>query len=125
MVLTGAPTMHLKVYDITGEYAIAADNGQEICDRILPLLQDNQAVELDFGGVNVFASAFFNVAIGQLLKHLSPDTLNQLLNISNLNATGSELLATIIANAKEYYSNQQYQAAVDTVIEEYAVSFEA
>ncbi|MBD2542537.1 STAS-like domain-containing protein [Planktothricoides sp. FACHB-1370] len=30
-------------------------------------------VELDFAGVEIFASPFFNFAIGQLLRDISPD----------------------------------------------------
>jgi STAS-like domain of unknown function (DUF4325) len=115
--------MTYKIYEITGEYATDADSGQELHDLIHPQLLSDNSVELDFTGVNIFASAFFNFAIGQLLKDMSADNLNHHLKITNLSADGSTLLKRIIDNSKRYYSDPQYQNAVDTVIEEYAASF--
>lgn len=117
--------MILKVYEITGEYAISTDHGQQIYDQIHGELLDGCSIELDFSDVKVFASAFFNFAVGQLLKDMSADDLNRLLTITGLNHNGEQILKQIIANAKRYYSDPQYQAAVDTVMEEYAVSFES
>lgn len=117
--------MTINVHEITGEYGISADAGQQVFDQIHTELLDGRSVELDFSGVNVFASAFFNFAIGQLLQDIPADDLNQLLKITHLNANGATLLRHIIANAKKYYSDPQYQDAVNTVMEEYAASFEA
>ena len=114
--------MIVKVHDITGQYAIAADSGQKVYDLIHSKLLAGHQVELDFSEVNVFASAFFNFAIGQLLKDLPADDLNQLLQITALNANGQQVLKRVIDNAKQYYSDQQYREAVDSVIEEYAAS---
>ncbi|WP_017301089.1 STAS-like domain-containing protein [Nodosilinea nodulosa] len=117
--------MIFKIHDITGQYAISADHGQQVYDHIHGDLLDGRSVELDFAEVNVFASAFFNFAIGQLLKDISTDDLNQLLTISNLNPSGDSILRHIITSAQRYYSDRQYQAAADAVMEEYADSFEA
>jgi hypothetical protein len=72
--------MNYQVFDITGECAIAADSGQKLYDQIHAELLAGNSVELDFTRVKVFASAFFNFAIGQLLKDISPDDLNRLLH---------------------------------------------
>lgn len=117
--------MLVKVYEITGEYAIAADSGQKLYDQIHPDLLDGKPVELNFSGVKVFASAFFNFALGQLLKDVPADNLNRLLTIHALNPHGEKVLRQIIANAQRYYSEPQYREAVDDVMEEYAASFEA
>lgn len=115
--------MSYKIYEITGEYATDADSGQQVYDLIHSQLLSDQSVELDFSGVNVFASAFFNFAIGQLLKDLSSDSLNELLKITNLTPNGYSVLNRVVDNAKHYYSDVKYQKAVDTVLEEYAASF--
>lgn len=115
--------MNYEIYEITGEYATDADSGQRIYDLIHDELLAGNSVELDFSGVNVFASAFFNFAIGQLLKDLSPDTLNTLLKIIEMSPNGYSILKRVVENAKHYYSDAQYQKAVDTVLEEYAANF--
>lgn len=112
--------MTYQIYEITGEYATDANTGQQVYDLIHPKLADNQPVKLDFAGVQVFASAFFNFAIGQLLKDLSPEILNDLLDIEELSLNGRSVLQRVIDNAKRYYSDTPYQEAVDTVMEEYA-----
>lgn len=114
--------MSYRIYEMTGEYATDAESGQQIYDLIHTPLQANQPVELDFSGVNVFASAFFNFAIGQLLNDVPADRLNQRLQVTNLSHSGSSILNRVLENAKRYYSDTQYQEAVDSVLEEYAAS---
>ncbi|MDF5723445.1 MAG: STAS-like domain-containing protein [Rhizonema sp. PD37] len=41
----------------------------------------NIPVELDFGEVDIFASPFFNFAIGQLLRDIKSKDLNRLLKV--------------------------------------------
>ena len=115
--------MTCNIYDIVGEYAITADGGQKVYDQIHPELLAGNAVELDFTGVKVFASPFFNFAIGQLLKDIAADNLNAKLKFTALNNNGQNVLERVIANAKRYYSDPRYQEAVDTVLEEYAAGF--
>lgn len=114
--------MRYSVHEITGPFAIAPDNGQKLYDQIHPALLSGQDVELDFNGTKVFASAFFNFAIGQLLKDLSPDTLNHQLRITGLNDNGQNVLKRVIENSKRYYSDTGYQKAVNSAMEEYAAS---
>jgi hypothetical protein len=123
MVLeSGRRAMRYSVHEITGSFAITPENGQKLYDQIHPALLAGQNVELDFNGTKVFASAFFNFAVGQLLKDLSPDALNQHLHITGLNDNGQSVLRRVIGNSKRYYSEPNYQKAVNSVMEEYAAS---
>jgi STAS-like domain of unknown function (DUF4325) len=115
--------MNFKIIEIVGEFAISSSCGQQLYDLIFPLLKASKAVELDFSGVNVVASAFFNVAIGQLLQDFDADDLNQRLKIVNINPNAESVLRHVLANAKRYYGEPKYQAAVDSTMEEYAASF--
>lgn len=115
--------MSHEIYEITGEYATDADSGQQVYVLIHSQLLSGQSVELNFRGVNVFASAFFNFAIGQLLKDLSPDSLKERLKITNLTPNGHSILKRVFDNAKHYYLDVEYQKAVDTVLEEYTANF--
>lgn len=115
--------MTYKIYDIVGEYAITADGGQKVYDQIHPELVAGNPVELDFTEVKVFASPFFNFAIGQLVKDVAADDLNRLLKLTVLNENGQSILERVIANAKHYYSDHKYREAVDTVLKEYVANF--
>jgi STAS-like domain of unknown function (DUF4325) len=115
--------MRYIVSKITGEFALSFDDGQQLFDLIFPQLLTGQTVELDFAGVTSVSTAFFNVAIGQLLQDIHFDTLNEKLVIENLSPYGKTVLSQVIENAKPYYSDPAYRQAVDTVMEEYAASF--
>ncbi|MBD2772156.1 STAS-like domain-containing protein [Iningainema tapete] len=112
--------MTYKIYDIVGEYAITAEGGQKIYDKIHPQLLAGKPVELDFTGVKVFASLFFNFAIAQLLKDIPASNLNQLVKFTALGSHGLNVLERVIVNAKRYYCDQQYRNAVDTVMAQQA-----
>jgi STAS-like domain of unknown function (DUF4325) len=114
--------MTLKIIEIAGAFALSSNCGQQLYDLIFPLLKASKSVELDFSGVNVVASAFFNVAIGQLLQDFDSDDLNRRLTIVNINPNAESVLRHVLANAKRYYADTKYQAAVDSTMEEYAAS---
>ena len=86
-------------------------------------LLSGNPVELDFTGVQVFASPFFNLAIGHLLKDIPADNLNRLVEFTAISSEGWNVLERVIANAKHYYSDEQFRNAVDAVITEQAATF--
>jgi len=110
----------LKIADIVGEHCVTSEDGQKVYDEIVPRLRSNEEVCLDFDGVSVFASPFFNFAVGQLLKNFSPDKLNELLSVDNLTSDGTSVWKRVVQNAKEYYQNPKVKEAFDTTIEKEA-----
>ncbi|MEH1844722.1 MAG: STAS-like domain-containing protein [Nostoc sp.] len=115
--------MAYKIFDLVGKYAISAESGQKVYHQIHPVLLSGNPVELDFTGVQVFASPFFNFAIGHLLKDIPADNLNRLVEFTAINSEGWNVLERVIANAKHYYSDEQFRNAVDAVITEQAATF--
>ena len=109
--------MKINVRDIIGEHGITLDDGQKIYDQIHPELLTENEIELEFEGVTIFASPFFNAAIGQLLKDIKSDDLNRLLKISNITKVGGMVLRRVIENAKEYYAaTEAVREEINTVI---------
>ncbi|MBN3885862.1 MAG: STAS-like domain-containing protein [Nostoc sp. JL34] len=96
------------------------DPKQNKDELVHPELLALNEVELDFAGVEIFASPFFNFAIGQLLRDIKPETLNRLLKFSNLNTVGKQILKLVIENSKRYYSDPDFRSRVDQVISEQA-----
>jgi hypothetical protein len=105
----------IVIKDLFGENCITLEDGQKLYDIIHPKLMAQQAVELDFSGVLIFASPFMNAAIGQLLRDIAPDDLNRLLIINRQKITrvGLSILKVVINNAKAYYSDASYREAVE------------
>lgn len=113
-------TMKYEILTIIGKNCITPGDGQKVYDLVHPELFNLQEVELDFAGVEIVASPFFNFAIGQLLRDIEPETLNRLLKFSNLNKVGKQILKLVIENSKRYYSDPDFRNRVDQVISEQA-----
>ncbi len=116
----GLNMLKVKIADLVGEHCVTSDDGQKVYEQIVPRLQSNEEVCLDFVGVSVFASPFFNFAVGQLLKDFTPDRLNSLISVENLTSDGTSVWKRVIQNAKEYYRNPKAKKAFDSTIEEEA-----
>lgn len=115
----------IDVYALVGDTGITLEDGQKLYDKVHPVLRAGNEVELDFMGVGILASPFFNAAIGHLLQDIRPDDLNRLLRVANLSATGNLTLRRVIENAQEYYANQRVHQAVDDTMEELKEEAEA
>jgi STAS-like domain of unknown function (DUF4325) len=113
--------MKFDVHDLVGEHAITLDDGQRVFDLIHPTLAAGHPVELDFSRVSIYASPFFNAAIGQLLRDLKSDELNRLLKMEGLNPVGRDVARRVIENSKQYYSaTEDYRKAQHEVLERLA-----
>lgn len=112
--------MKLDIYELIGENCITLEDGQKIYDRIHPKLLAGHIVELDFARVGVYASPFFNAAIGQLLKDIKAEDLNRLLKVLNLVPADRTALKLVIENSKQYYSDENFRKAQDEVLLEQA-----
>ena len=108
--------MKIVVRDLVGENAITLEDGDKIYRNIFPALKSEEKTSIDFTGVKVFASPFFNAAIGKLLKDFTAETLNRLISFLSLNAVGSDVLKRVIQNSKQFYSNPEVQKAVERTI---------
>ena len=112
--------MLVKVHQLVGEDAITLEDGQSVYDQVAPVLKSGQPVEVDFTDVEVFASPFFNSAVGQLLKDIDPAELNRLVSFTNLSTAGRVVLKRVIENAKQYYASPDYRAAQEEALKKLA-----
>lgn len=115
--------MHIKVKELVGKNAMTLDDGEAIYARIHDPLLHGETVELDFDGVDVFASPFFNAGIGRLLGELTADALNDHLKFDHLSDFGARVLRRVIDNAKDYYAAPANQRqAIDRIVHDNAVA---
>jgi STAS-like domain of unknown function (DUF4325) len=110
--------MRYRIQNLIGDYCVTLQSGQEIYDRIKPLLIAKQPVVLDFLGIQAYACPFFNYAIGQLLKDIPYEDLSRLVQYTNISSVGSKVLEVVLDSAKRYYSDENYRQAVNEVREE-------
>lgn len=110
---------HIEVKKLIGENAMTLDDGEVLFRQIHELLVRGETVELDFEGVEIFATPFFNAGIGRLLADLKPEILKAHLKIQHLSALGDRVLRRVIENAKEYYSaSPEHRQVIDNIVHE-------
>lgn len=116
--------MELKtivVSQLIGGYGVTLEDGEAVYDAIHPLLSQDVDVTLDFRDVTIFASPFFNAAIGRLVSEFSAKQLNDRLHFVKLSAAGQSTLQRVIENARAYQNDPGLRDAVDRVLDEQAM----
>ncbi|WP_417439661.1 STAS-like domain-containing protein [Idiomarina abyssalis] len=96
----------IKVFELSGKNAVSIQGGRKLHEKIKDDLLAGRSVELDFEGVKIFASPFFNSSIGVFIKDIPIQTLMQRLEVKNLEQNGKELLNHVIDNAIRYYKSE-------------------
>jgi hypothetical protein len=111
--------MKIQVAALFGEHCITKEDGKALhalISEALEKLKKHECLEIDFTGAAVFASPFFNEAIGELLRHHEPTELNQKLVLLGLPPDAFALVSRVIMNAREYFSNPRIRKTVDELI---------
>jgi hypothetical protein len=97
----------ILVFDIVGKNAISMNSGTKLHTVLLAEIEKEHLVNLNFEGVELFASPFFNASIGYALQDMSITDLQQKMKISGLSDVGNELLTLVIENAIKFYSESE------------------
>lgn len=95
--------MKIIVREIVGENAISMQSGSILYEKISKRLMSGEEVEIDFQGVELFASPFFNASIGLLLKDIKVTDLQHRVKIVNVSEVGRQLINLVISNAIKHY----------------------
>ena len=70
--------------------------GQRVREILLPLIQQNDCVVLDFTGVNVVSNSFADECIAKLLLNMSLSELKQRTTFRGLNPVAAECILTAL-----------------------------
>jgi hypothetical protein len=94
---------------INTNFAVTTEDGNTIFELLDSNLSKNNAVSLDFQGINLMTTAFLNSAIGQLysIDKYSSAFLNSNLKLVNVQEQDKPLFALVVKRAKEYFANKQ------------------
>jgi len=96
--------MKISVSEFAGRNAVSSKDGEILFNKIISTIEVEHVV-LDFAGVEVFSTPFFNLGIGRLLERMPADKLNQRLEFVNLSQLGFRTLRRVIDNAKQHYAS--------------------
>lgn len=91
---------------IVREYASMAlteKDGLKLRAAIENLLKTERIISLDFSGISLFATMFFNASIGHLVMQLTPEECEDRVRISNISELGLETYRHTLGNARDIF----------------------
>lgn len=96
--------MQLKIFGITGEYAICHGDGHILYEAVKGIFYDHpgEVIELSFEGVKVFHFSFFRMFFSQLVKEFPPKKIKDDMEFTNITGDGWEVLQGVF---KSYANN--------------------
>lgn len=95
-----------------GPFAVSAEDGQRLCERIAPLLRASTPVALSFAWIEAVTGAFLNAGLGPLCSDFPEDRLGVLLTLRDISADDRATVERSMRNARAYYANPvAYDAA--------------
>lgn len=98
----------IKIFDyLKNSFAVTTDDGEIIFKEIENSFNISQTVILDFSGLEIIISTFFNAAIGQLYGKYTGDFLKDNLILTNISNEDLTILIKVIERAKQYFKDQQ------------------
>ena len=90
----------IKVKDFL-DMAFSYDDGMKLREKINDALKTEKPVEVDFEGITVFTTMFFNACFGHFVFTQSLDWYNEMIKVVNLNPMGTETHKHSIENAQK------------------------
>ena len=107
----------LKVSDVC-RYAIFEQDGVALREKIMDVYDNGENVTLDFEGISLFATMFFNASVGWLVLRDGPETVNSRIKYINLSELGETTWKHSFNNAIQVRNDPVYQQAVQNYDEE-------
>ncbi|ADU27816.1 STAS-like domain-containing protein [Ethanoligenens harbinense] len=87
--------------------ALTESDGRKLRKAIEASLKDGETVELDFSGISLFATMFFNASIGNFVMKLSPDECAEKIRLTNISDLGMDTYLHSFENASAIYAQQE------------------
>lgn len=102
------PEITIRAADVIGSpLGVSSDDGQQLHDRVAPMLKEGRKVVLSFAGIEILISAFLNAAIGQLYGEFSEQAIRDQLTVRDMSSEDLALLKRVVENAKRYFANRE------------------
>ena len=99
-------------------YAISEASGIKLRESVQELLKSYDVVELDFTGITMFTTPFFNASIGYFILKWGPEVTKDKIQIveATLSEMGHLTLSHSEDNAIDFYNNQDLKEKVGEIV---------
>lgn len=108
--------LEVSVKEITPR-CLTEQAGRNLYEKLIPYLRDGDVIMLDFSGITMFASLFFNNSLGAFLRDFDTQYVTNHVKITNMNETGRKTLKRSMDNAAIFFSlDQDTQSAIVEIV---------
>lgn len=116
-------TQRIYVRDEIGRYAVSQEDGAKIRELVEHHIDEDRPVVLDFEGVDVHVTVFYNEAIGRLYVTRDTDLVDRLISAENLSEHGRAVFEESREHARWFArltpeQRADFQRGVDDILEE-------
>ncbi|EFS20639.1 hypothetical protein FSBG_00136 [Fusobacterium gonidiaformans 3-1-5R] len=97
--------MKIKVFEIIGgQFAVSAEKGKTLYDSIVKNISLGEIpIILDFEGIEMTISTFFNLAYGELFKDYTEEEVEKLVKFENAKEISLSQIKQVKINALKLY----------------------
>lgn len=98
--------------------AFSANDAEELGQAISPLLDGLEKIVVDFDGITIFTTLFFNNAFAKFLMEIGPKKYNERFCLKNLTELGESTYKHSIENAVKFYNlSKEEQKKQEEILE--------
>lgn len=90
----------------------SADDAKKLDMTISPLFETKQKIVVDFEGITIFTTLFFNNTFAKYLLQISPQKYDEMFSVINLSELGQATYQHSINNAINYYNLSEQEKKV-------------
>jgi hypothetical protein len=86
--------------------AMTEDDGMKLREVMGNALKENHDIVLDFEGIDLFATPFFNSSIGYFILQLTPQTYDEKVTVTHITDLGKETYSHSYQNAVSVFEEK-------------------
>lgn len=97
--------MIISIFDLVGKNAVSYSQGSMLHDSLKDIWSEKKII-LDFKGVSIISSPFFNGSVGLFLKDFSRTEVQEKIEYENISVDALNTLNVVLDNAENFYKRK-------------------
>lgn len=98
--------MIVSIFDLFGKNVVSYQQGKILHDELRGVWSEKKII-LDFKGVSIISSPFFNGSIGLFLKDFSRIEVQEKIEYENISVDALNTLNIVLNNAEKFYKENK------------------
>lgn len=102
----------IQVRKLIGVECLTAQDGKQLFELLSKRIKHAKPVIVDFEGVEICTTPFFNASFGRLVEHLRPEEVHEQVRCVHIKNDAKELLQRVLENADQYFRDCDHRRAI-------------